>query len=453
MSLPPLSIQSAAVLAKLSAANRANLAIYPGDPSARQPVHTVYGGAQLFKVGVHRKLGGLALRTMDAYAADARSFADALGLDAAFADVIYERVREKLGREAIEDQRIDFEDGYGHRRDDEEDADAIAAGSALADAMAVADLPPFIGIRIKPFTEESVQRSVRTLDLFMTALSQKSGGAVPTPFLVTLPKVTHAGQVEALVALLDALEAGLGIAHGAVQIDLMIETTQSVIGEDGVIAVPALVAAGGGRVVSCAFGTYDYTATCNITAAHQTHDHPACDFARHIMQVSLAGRGVTMCDGATTVMPIGPHRAAKGAALSAEASAENQRVVHDAWRLHYNNIRHSLRHGIYQGWDLNPGQLPVRYAAVYVFFLEGLADASLRLDKFVAAASQATLVGNTFDDAATGQGLLNYFLRGLACGALTEQEVLATGITVEELRGRSFARIVGNRAHKKRVEG
>jgi hypothetical protein len=102
-------------------------------------------------------------------------------------------------------------------------------------------------------------------------------------------------------------------------------------------------------------------------------------------------------------------------------------------------------HGYYQGWDLHPAQLPVRYAAMYAFFLEGLADASRRLNNFIERAAQASLVGNTFDDAATGQGLLNFFLRGLACGALTEAEVLATGITLDELRSRSFAHIVANR--------
>jgi len=82
---------------------------------------------------------------------------------------------------------------------------------------------------------------------------------------------------------------------------------------------------------------------------------------------------------------------------------------------------------------------------VYAFFLQGLDDASLRLDKFLKQAAQATLVGNTFDDAATGQGLLNFFLRGMACGALTEAEVLATGITVAELHSRSFVQIVAGR--------
>ena len=110
------------------------------------------------------------------------------------------------------------------------------------------------------------------------------------------------------------------------------------------------------------------------------------------------------------------------------------------------NIRRSLQHGFYQSWDLHPAQLPARYAAVYAFFLESLPDAARRLNAFLDRAAQATLVGNTFDDAATGQGLLNFFLRGLACGALTEAETLATGITLEELRGRSFAQIAARRA-------
>jgi hypothetical protein len=61
-------------------------------------------------------------------------------------------------------------------------------------------------------------------------------------------------------------------------------------------------------------------------------------------------------------------------------------------------------------------------------------------------AAQATLVGDVFDDAATGQGLLNYFARGINCGALTEEEALErTGLTLEELRGRSFLQILRNR--------
>jgi hypothetical protein len=101
--------------------------------------------------------------------------------------------------------------------------------------------------------------------------------------------------------------------------------------------------------------------------------------------------------------------------------------------------------GFYQGWDLHPAQLVTRYAAVYAFFLEGLAPATERLKNFVEKAAQATLVGDVFDDAATGQGLLNYFLRGISCAALREEEALAAGVTIEDLRGRSFLQILKRR--------
>ena len=118
--------------------------------------------------------------------------------------------------------------------------------------------------------------------------------------------------------------------------------------------------------------------------------------------------------------------------------------MHRSWRLHYHNARHSLVNGYYQGWDLHPAQLPTRYAAVYAFFLESLDAASDRLKNFIGKAAQATLVGDVFDDAATGQGLLNFFLRGVNCGAITEQEALGTGVTLEELRGKSFVKILHN---------
>ena len=136
---------------------------------------------------------------------------------------------------------------------------------------------------------------------------------------------------------------------------------------------------------------------------------------------------------------------ASGGSLSDEQQRANRAAVFAAWRLHADDIRHSLIHGFYQGWDLHPAQLPTRYGAVYAFFLDGFAPASERLRNFVDKAAQATLVGDVFDDAATGQGLLNYFLRGIACGAVTESEALATGLSLDEIRGKSFVKIMAAR--------
>jgi hypothetical protein len=229
--------------------------------------------------------------------------------------------------------------------------------------------------------------------------------------------------------------------------EMMIETTQSIINHRGQINLPLLLAAGEGRCVAAHFGTYDYTAGCNITAAHQHMLHPACDFAKHMMQVSFAGTGIWLSDGATNIMPVAPHRFVEGGpALTAEQIEENREVVHRAWRLHYSHIQHSLTTAFYQGWDLHPAQLPTRYAAVYAFFLESLEAASERLKNFVEKAAKATLVGDVFDDAATGQGLLNYFLRAINCGAITEAEAVElSGLTLAELQSASFVKILKNR--------
>jgi hypothetical protein len=162
-----------------------------------------------------------------------------------------------------------------------------------------------------------------------------------------------------------------------------------------------------------------------------------------MMQVALAGTGVWLSDGATNVMPIGAHR---GEGLMPDQIDENRRTVHRAWKVHYDHCRHSLANGFYQGWDLHPAQLPTRYAAVFSFFLEGLDAASERLRNFIEKAAQATLVGDVFDDAATGQGLLNYFLRAINCGAITEAEATGrTSVTLDELRSGSFVKILENR--------
>ncbi|HEU0015517.1 MAG TPA: hypothetical protein VFQ45_17675 [Longimicrobium sp.] len=433
----------AAAAARLRNANAAFMRRYPGENARRQPVHTVYGGAQLFRADSTVKLGEVARRALAEYAPDAGTLLEAIGIEAALAERVYERVREKLEREPVEDFRIDFEDGYGNRPDAEEDGHAVSTAREVAKGMQAGTLPPFIGIRVKPLNEELRGRSLRTLDLFLTSLVGASGGRLPDNFVLTLPKVTIPEQVAFFADMLEMLEPRLGLETGALRFEVMVEVPQALISAAGDCALPRFLDAGGGRIVAAHMGTYDYTAGVGITAAHQRMRHRACDFARHVMQVALAGTGVWLSDGSTNVMPVPVHR---GAELTPDQRRENRDTVHRAWKLHYDDVRHSLVHGFYQGWDLHPAQLPTRYAAVYAFFLEGLDAAAERLRNFVEKAAQATLVGDVFDDAATGQGLLNYFVRGINCGALTEQEALEmTSLTLDELRGRSFVQILRNR--------
>lgn len=443
--LSPEDIQM--VLAQLEEANRAFVRRYPGDSFRRQPVHTVYGGAQVFRSDTAPKLGVLARRSLEEYAATPGEFGRVLGLPEALTTTIHERVIAKLEREPVEDFRIDFEDGYGNRPDAEEDGHAASTAEEVAKGLAEGTLPPRFGIRIKPFSEESKGRAIRTLDIFLTRLVNASGGRLPDNFVVTLPKVVAPDQVTVLAALLEQLERHLGLPERSLLFEIMIETPQAVIDSAGGAAIPALVAAARGRCIAAHFGTYDYTASLNVTATHQTMTHPACDFAKSVLQVALAGTGVWISDGATNVLPVPPHRRPEeGPPLSPQQIADNRAAVHAAWRLHYRHVRHSLEGGFYQGWDLHPAQLPTRYAALYAFFLEDIEAASARLRNFVAKAGQATLVGEVFDDAATGQGLLNHFLRAWSCGAITEEAAVEkSGLTSDELRSRSFVRILKGR--------
>jgi citrate lyase beta subunit len=428
-------------LAKISDAQERVSARYPGDSGARQPVHTVYGGAQIFSAETARKLGDVALRALETYAGDARSFAEVIGVAPALAGKVYERVLEKLKREPVEDFRIDFEDGYGNRPDAEEDGHAAAAAVEVGRGLDAGILPPFLGIRIKPFSRELAPRSIRTLDIFLTTLLETTGGRLPPNFVVTLPKIMSRTDVETLVSLFEHLEDKLELAAGSLRMEIMVETTQSILDPSGRAMLPRLHDSAGERLIGAHFGTYDYTANYDITAAHQRMGHPACDFAKHMMKLAFAGTGVALSDGATNIMPIGPHRGQ----LSDEQKAENRDAVHAAWRLHTEDVRRSLVNGFYQGWDLHPAQLPTRYGAVFGFFLEGLSAASERLKNFIDKAAQATLVGDVFDDAATGQGLLNFFLRGISCGAVREEEATATGLSLDEIRTRSFVKILNAR--------
>jgi citrate lyase beta subunit len=392
----------------------------------------VYGGAQLFAPDTTAKLGAIALRTMREHAPDAAALASVLGtIEPALASRIHPRVIAKLEREPVEDYRIDFEDGFGVRPDSEEDAVAKTAAANVASGMAAGTLPPGIGIRIKNLGEETKRRGLRTLELFLSTLAERTGGRLPNNFVITLPKITAPEQVTHLTEACEAYESMHIVPGGSLKYEVMIETPESVFGRDGRVALLEFVARGRGRITGAHFGTYDYTAALGITAAHQSMLHPSCDFAKHVMQVALAGTGVFLSDGATTVLPIGKDRD----------------VIRAAWKLHADHVRHSLTGGFYQGWDLHPAQLVTRYAAVYAFFLEGLDAASERLKNFVQRAAQATATGGVFDDAATGQGLLNYFLRALNCGAISEAEATElSGLSLDELRSRSFAAILAGRS-------
>src|SRR5215207_1634309 len=360
---------------RLAASDAARAARYPGEPAGRQPVHTVYVPADAVRPGLAAEWGARALAAVDGVDLPA-----VVGLDPA----VWPRVLAKLAAEPVEDLRVDAEDGY---RGSDEDADVVAAAEALGDGA-----PAFFGIRAKSLEPATRRRGVRSLDLFLGVLAGHPGEV-----LVTLPKVTDTDQVTAMVELLSALEDAHGVRLG---LELQVETPQAVLGADGTATAAAMVHAAGGRCRGLHYGTYDYSASLGVAAAHQASDHPVADHAKAVMQVAVAGTGARAVDGSSNLLPVGGDR-------------------DDAWRRHAALVTRALRTGLYQGWDLHPAQLPTRYLATYAFFRGALPAALDRL-----AAYRSAVGGAVLDEPATAKALANVLVRALDCGAADEAEVL-----------------------------
>lgn len=432
----------------------------------RTPIHVVYGGADIYSAETPLKFGSLALKSVDIYAQNFVEFANAMWLkgcdtlpvynddienlefqlieneekvkinnfSAWFAWTIFNRTIEKLKREPIEDFRIDFEDGYGIRSNEEEDSHSISASNQLAKSFNNKTITAFCGFRIKSFQAETYNRSVRTLDLFLTNLLKETKNVLPNNFVVTLPKIKKTEEVKVLHELLKSFELENNLPINSIEIEIIIETAESIF------IMSDLIKAANGRCIAAHFGAYDYTSSFGITAVHQHLKHDACNFARNMMQISLSPLSIRLSDSVTTEMPVAIH---KGEQPSSQQLRENKSAVHKAWRLHFNNVTHSQINGFYQSWDLHPAQLVARYAAVFAFFLESFESQSKRLKSFLDKATKATMSGNQFDDAASAQGLLNFFTRANNCGALTDSEVLeSTGLDTEVIKSLTFERIL-----------
>lgn len=328
-------------------------------------VHVLYGGAHLFNRDTPAKMAKIARAVFEQYAEGTDLFSDA---------EVRERVRQKLeGPRAVESICVDFEDGFGSRKDEEEDEHAIRAATELAAT------PPGvrIGVRIKALSEPTLSRAKRTLELFLEHV-----GTPPAGFSVTLPKVTSAAEVCALTERFGG------------DIELMVEHPRAFAHLD------AILDAAKGRCVAVHLGAYDLLSTIGVSATEQRLDHPACDHARVVTSFALAERGIAFFEGATNILPVG------------EGDA-----VRRAWTMHAINVRRAIDFGIFAGWDLHPAQLPARYGALFGYFLARRADLTARLEAFREKKEIATRLGQVFDDAASARGLENFFRRAVACGA------------------------------------
>ncbi|MEO3783449.1 aldolase [Actinocorallia sp. B10E7] len=381
-----LSLSKTDDLAERVRALAADLASqFPGPAGGRQPVHTVFVPADRFSPATPAEWGERALRLLNKHTPGDGSFGTAFTLDPSLAGTIRSRVAAKLAREPIEDLRIDFADAYGTRGDDEEDAHVAQAVESVAAAYNAQQLPHFWGVRVKSFSGGGHERAMRTLDGFLTSLRDRLG-RLPGGFTITLPDVMAAEQVGVFTEYLDRLEAALGLPGGVLHFEIQIERPEAVADHRGGLGVRRILTSGQGRIGTVHFGAASYTAALGLPHEEQRLDHPACDFARHILQTSVAGRGIRLSDGPSHLVP----------------RDEGSDEITACWQAHATGVRHSLAHGFYQSWDLHPAHLTARYAALFDFHLTGV----------------ETTIGKVKAAPVPDPHLVERLQRGVACGAL-----------------------------------
>ncbi|OBC02637.1 MULTISPECIES: DUF6986 family protein [unclassified Gordonia (in: high G+C Gram-positive bacteria)] len=363
---------------------------YPGDRADPQPVHTVYVSAADVDEQTPRSWGDEALRIADAASAVLGELAD---------DDVVGIVLERLRTNPIEDLRIDLEDGYGWRPDATEDADARRAGETLAAwTRQRPHAPRSAGLRAKGLGVVERSRGLRTLELVLDA-----AGGIPDGFVFTVPKLRDVRQVDAVNLLCAEFERVHGVPPGSLRYELQIEIPQAILGQDGRATVAEAVHRGAPRLSGLHYGTYDYSAACGIVSAQQSLAHPVADHAKNVMQAAAAQTGVWLSDGSTQVMPTGD---------DAQVAA--------ALRRHHSLVLRSLERGYYQGWDMHPGHLITRWAAVTGFYRSAMPTAVTRLQSYFERRG-----GDVVDEPATAMSLALVVGRGLAAGAFTEDEVTA----------------------------
>jgi hypothetical protein len=351
-------------------------------------IHTLYAGAQLYRADSLAKIRAVAETTLDNYES-----ALAVSMDSTW-------IRNRLRTEPVQDQRIDFEDGYGPRGDHEEDAHASTVACMLAEAIRAGAVPASIGIRVKAFTNTTRARAKRTLERFFGAFGETQC-ALPQPFIVTLPKVTLGTEVSEFRDCVDACTQQAGLPGDHIRFELMVEHPAALAAD----ALERWVALLGDRGHAIHLGAYDLLSEYGVAAPSQSLLHPLLDHARGVMLRAAHGKRLLVVDGATNVLPIAPHKMPQNSA----ETLENEETMRRAFRLHHAHVLHALSFGIRQGWDLHPAQIVARLAALHSYYTNHWDVMVARRAQFHSQRQQATRVGAMFDDAATARGLECFF--------------------------------------------
>ena len=325
----------AALDARLESTDQLLETRFPGDDGRRQPVHTVYVPADRYHPDLPAQWGAAA-----AACVEARRDRGGLAAPPGWIDGSPPRSPlascAKLAAEPIEDLRLDFEDGYGPRPDDEEDARRRGDGEPLADAA-----PPGPRRRCRPAVQ--VLRGAdppprATHPRPVPRHPARRPAACPTGWSSRCPRSARSSQVAGHGRRSAGGSRRRRTPRRSLRFEIQVETPQLIIGADGTRPVAA---ADPRRWRAGHRPALRHLRLQRLAAASprptRPCDHPAADFAK---QVDAGGRR--------------RHRGAPVRRLHQRAAGRRPAQVHAAWRLHAGLVRRALERGFYQGWDLHP---------------------------------------------------------------------------------------------------
>ena len=401
------------------------------DATTTQPSGTLYGGAQRFKEGTFAKLGEQVHTFFGRYVDSDDAFVACFGVPtSASVASLRDRLRGSLQRAPLEDVRVDFEDGYGPHDDQEEDAHAVLVGEAFAERRGSV-WPTRVGIRVRSLESATAKRALRTLALVVDTMVARGWRPGREPFRVTIPKVTHLQEIAMAARALERLEADHGLPDKSFVLEAMVETPDAFLDREGRVPIVVWPSMARGRMSALHFGAFDYLSSIGVPAGSQSLDHPACLHARALLALVATRAHVEVSDGTFLEIPVGPHREATNGSLE---EGENQEVVARALRHHAGRVRRQLAEGFAQGWDLHPGQVVSRRAAVLMAYVEGRDEVLRRMNAFLVAGARAARSGTSFDDAASARSLLATLRSGIKLG-LDDADLVAAfvGLEVDDL--------------------
>lgn len=395
------------------------------------PVSTLRVAADRFHHDSVRRAGARALRLLQSYAPDCVVLALALRLPgfeslptnparvdallarlesgqdgqqpaAVLAHEVYRRVARQLSVAPVQDLRIDFHDAYGPHSDDEEDVTAGSAATEVALAMREGVIGPRIGIRIAPLSGGTAARAFRTLDLFVSTLAERAG-AIPEPFVVSIPALTHEDQVSAMVQVAGTLETRLGLQRGALRFELGLADADAAFDETGSCRLPVFVAAASGRCVALRIDAHA------VARSLGTRDATSAEALRDLARLALAGQGVPISYGSSPELPRNPPSAPR--AGTPRDQPERFAQIHAAWRAHGEQVTRAIRDGYPWGWDHDAGQIPARLAAITAHYVQLLPTLRAEVD---------------VPSDRIGGKLRDELRMGLDCGAITADDFVGT---------------------------